>query len=78
MLRGKPRRHSRFQIPEDRMAACLPCICTNDVIETSWAVALTRAFEQEMMVPLRVEVKPFERIVIGDTVLINSGSVPRS
>jgi hypothetical protein len=31
-----------------------------------------------MMVLLRVEVKPFERIVIGDVVLINSGSVPRS
>jgi hypothetical protein len=60
------------------MAACLPRIRTNDVRKTSWTVALTRAFEQEMMVPLRVEVKPFERIVIGDVVLINSGSVPRS
>jgi hypothetical protein len=60
------------------MAACLPRIRTNDVLEKSWTVALTRAFEQEMMVPLRVELKPFERIVIGDIVLINSGSVPRS
>jgi hypothetical protein len=60
------------------MAACVPRICTNDVLETSWTVVLARAFEQEMMVPLRVEVKPFERIVIGDIVLINSGSVPRS
>jgi hypothetical protein len=60
------------------MAACLPRIRTNDVLETSWTVVLTRAFEREMMVPLRIEVKPFERIVIGDVVLINSGSVPRS
>jgi flagellar biosynthesis repressor protein FlbT len=56
------------------MAACLPRICTNDVLKTSWTVALARAFEQEMIVPLRVELKPFERIVIGDVVLINSGS----
>jgi flagellar biosynthesis repressor protein FlbT len=27
-----------------------------------------------MIVPLRVELKPFERIVIGETVLINSGT----
>lgn len=27
-----------------------------------------------MTVPLRVELKPFERIVIGETVLINSGT----
>jgi hypothetical protein len=60
------------------MAACLPRIRTNDVLKTSWTVVLTRAFEQEMTVPLRVELKPFERIVIGDVVLINSGSVPRS
>jgi len=60
------------------MAACVPRICTNDVPKTSWTVALARAFEQEMIVPLRVELKPFERIVIGDVVLINSGSVPRS
>jgi hypothetical protein len=26
------------------------------------------------MMPLRVELKPFERIVIGETVLINSGT----
>ena len=56
------------------MAACLPCIRTNDVSTPSWTVALARAFEQEMIVPLRVELKPFERIVIGDIVLINSGS----
>jgi flagellar protein FlbT len=56
------------------MAACLPCICRNDVSNPSWTVALARAFEQEMIVPLRVELKPFERIVIGDIVLINSGS----
>ena len=30
--------------------------------------------EQETIVPLRVELKPFERIVIGETVLINSGT----
>jgi flagellar protein FlbT len=27
-----------------------------------------------MTVPLRVELKPFERIVIGETVLVNSGT----
>ena len=27
-----------------------------------------------MIVPLRVELKPFERIVIGETVLVNSGT----
>jgi hypothetical protein len=31
-----------------------------------------------MIVLLRVELKPFERVVIGDVVLINSGSIPRS
>lgn len=31
-------------------------------------------FERENPVPLRVELKPFERIVIGETVLINSGT----
>ena len=31
-------------------------------------------FELETIVPLRVELKPFERIVIGETVLINSGT----
>jgi Flagellar protein FlbT len=56
------------------MAACLPRIRTNDVLKTSWTVALRRAFEQVMIVPLRVELKPFERIVFGDVVLINSGS----
>jgi len=30
--------------------------------------------ERETIVPLRVELKPFERIVIGETVLINSGT----
>lgn len=35
---------------------------------------LAFAFEQETMVPLRVELKPFERIVIGETVLVNSGT----
>jgi hypothetical protein len=29
--------------------------CTNDVLRTSWTVALARAFEQEMIVPLREE-----------------------
>jgi flagellar protein FlbT len=35
--------------------------------------ALAR-LEQETIVPLRVELKPFERIVIGETVLVNSGT----
>jgi len=35
---------------------------------------LALALEQETMVPLRVELKPFERIVIGETVLVNSGT----
>jgi flagellar protein FlbT len=34
----------------------------------------SRVFEPEIIVPLRVELKPFERIVIGETVLINSGT----
>jgi len=34
----------------------------------------SRLFELETIVPLRVELKPFERIVIGETVLINSGT----
>jgi len=42
--------------------------------KTSWAIALARIFERETVVPLRVELKPFERIVIGETVLINSGT----
>ena len=37
-------------------------------------VALAHVFERETIVPLRVELKPFERIVIGETVLINSGT----
>ena len=56
------------------MAALPPRICTNDVSNPSWAVALARVFEREMLVPLRVELKPFERIVIGDIVLVNSGT----
>ena len=35
---------------------------------------VSRGFERETIVPLRVELKPFERIVIGDVVLINSGT----
>jgi flagellar protein FlbT len=31
-------------------------------------------FERGTIVPLRVELKPFERIVIGETVLVNSGT----
>ena len=30
--------------------------------------------ERGTIVPLRVELKPFERIVIGETVLVNSGT----
>jgi flagellar protein FlbT len=35
---------------------------------------LARVFGRETTVPLRVELKPFERIVIGETVLVNSGT----
>ena len=35
---------------------------------------LARVFERETIVPLRVELKPFERIMIGETVLVNSGT----
>ena len=56
------------------MAARLPHIHTNDVSQTSRAVRLARVFGRETTVPLRVELKPFERIVIGETVLINSGT----
>ena len=38
------------------------------------SIALARVFERETIVPLRVELKPFERIVIGETVLVNSGT----
>ena len=38
------------------------------------STTLARVFERETTVPLRVELKPFERIVIGETVLINSGT----
>ena len=34
----------------------------------------SRVFGRGTIVPLRVELKPFERIVIGETVLINSGT----
>jgi flagellar biosynthesis repressor protein FlbT len=33
-----------------------------------------RTLEKETTMPLRVELKPFERIVIGETVIINSGT----
>jgi flagellar biosynthesis repressor protein FlbT len=46
----------------------------DDVSKTSGAITLARFLEQETIVPLRVELKPFERIVIGETVLINSGA----
>ena len=38
------------------------------------SIALARVFEWGTTVPLRVELKPFERIVIGETVLVNSGT----
>jgi flagellar protein FlbT len=38
------------------------------------SVTLARVFERGTTVPLRVELKPFERIVIGETVLVNSGT----
>jgi flagellar protein FlbT len=34
----------------------------------------SRVFGRGTIVPLRVELKPFERIVIGETVLVNSGT----
>src|ERR1700720_418072 len=33
-----------------------------------------RSLEKETTMPLRVELKPFERIIIGETVIINSGT----
>jgi flagellar biosynthesis repressor protein FlbT len=56
------------------MTALLPGIRTEDVSRTSNAVMRGRSSGQETIVPLRVELKPFERIVIGETVLINSGT----
>src|SRR5882724_13536131 len=56
------------------MAARLPHAFSNDVPQTSWAATPAHMCEQETIVPLRVELKPFERIVIGETVLINSGT----
>jgi len=52
----------------------MPRICTNDVSQTSRAVTLARVFEQETIVPLRVELKPLVRIAIGETVPVNSGT----
>ena len=46
----------------------------DDVSKTSQAITLARFLERETIVPLQVELKPFERIVIGETVLINSGT----
>src|SRR5438128_8370207 len=56
------------------MAARSPHVSSNDVSQTSWAVAPAHLCGQETIVPLRVELKPFERIVIGETVLVNSGT----
>jgi len=44
--------------PAQRMAALLPRIFSNDVSQMSWAGMLARVFEQETIVPLRVELKP--------------------
>jgi flagellar biosynthesis repressor protein FlbT len=33
-----------------------------------------RTLEKETIMPLRVELKPFERIIIGESVIINSGT----
>src|SRR3954451_12018645 len=55
------------------MAAPSPCIFSNNVSQTSRAIR-SCASSLETIVPLRVELKPFERIVIGETVLINSGT----
>src|SRR5215218_4664181 len=55
------------------MAASSPCIFSNNVSQTSRALR-SCASSLETIVPLRVELKPFERIVIGETVLINSGT----
>ena len=38
------------------------------------STVLARVFGRETTVPLRVELKPFERIVIGETILVNSGT----
>jgi flagellar protein FlbT len=56
------------------MAACSPRIHPNEVSQTRRAVTLAHVFEWETILPLRVELKPFERIVIGETVLVNSGT----
>ena len=54
------------------MAARLPRICK--MLRKRREQSLARVFERETPVPLRVELKPFERIVIGETVLVNSGT----
>jgi len=42
---------------------------------TTWRGCLRpRHARRETTVPLRVELKPFERIVIGESVIINSGA----
>src|SRR6478609_3126800 len=56
------------------MAACSPRIHPNEVSQTRRAVTLAHVFGWGTAVPLRVELKPFERIVIGETVLVNSGT----
>jgi len=45
-----------------------------DFKETKPGARPNRTVEKQPIVPLRVELKPFERIVIGEAVLINSGT----
>src|SRR6202795_3354691 len=49
-------------------------IPASDAPKRSRVVICPRTPERKTTMPLRVELKPFERIVIGETVIINSGT----
>jgi flagellar biosynthesis repressor protein FlbT len=55
------------------MAARLSRVPASDVWSGPTVVRSAPYPERKRNVPLRVELKPFERIIIGETVIINSG-----
>ena len=56
------------------MAARLPHIFIERCFANVVSRCARRVFGRGTIVPLRVELKPFEQIVIGETVLVNSGT----
>jgi flagellar biosynthesis repressor protein FlbT len=51
-----------------------PCIDASDVSIDQGPHARAAPQKESTAMPLRIELKPFERIVIGETVIVNSGS----